>query len=497
MAAAGGTVSFQILLNDLTAGDTISLTGMAAACPVEVFRALPVQVTHNTGVHGFTTPDWETAKAYATRKAPFYVYDALEPVGKAGVAAEGTTQALYVAVTLPLSARPGTYPVALTLTAGAETVELTSTVEVTAARVEEETLMITNWFSLANMARLHNVEPWSEAHWDYIRRYGQLMRRARQNTFMATRDLVVVTRDAAGTLQFDFSRAERFISMYLDMGFTCIEGAPVIGRVNWDANAFLIATPEGRVPCLSEEGYAMASAFLTAWGDFLADHGWYDLLVQHVGDEPHEGCADEYRVFSGIVRKYLPGVPLIDAVEMAGLNGAVDIWVPKDDFYEKNRAAFEAHRAKGDDVWFYTCCIPGGYYANRLLDMPLVRSRMLHWGNYVYDLPGFLHWGLNQCRADQDPYEETCPEHGSPDHRLPTGDTHVVYPSRDGKEVYGSMRLEMMKAGAEEYELFWKLALQDKELADDLAHQCFKAFNACDCTAEELEETRAALLRAF
>ncbi len=501
VAAAGGSASFQVLLNGLVPGDTLTATWDCGAFPAQAFRELPVQVTHNTGIKGFTVEDipadWETAKAYATRPAPFWVYDALEPVGKAGVPVSAATEALYLSVSAPLSARPGTYPVSLRLQAGEQSAVLQGQLEITRAAIPEETLAITNWFSVGKMAAAHGLAPYSQPHWDMVRRYGELMRRARQNVFWVTWDNLVIGRDAAGDYTFDFSRIQRLIEMYLSMGFTQIEGAPIYSRENWDATVFFIPGPEGRIPALSPEGYALSAALLTAWGAFLQENGWYDLLTQHVGDEPHEGCADEYRILSGIVRKFLPGVPLIDAVEMHGLNGAVDIWVPKDDFYERNQSAFEAHRAKGDELWFYTCCIPGGFYANRLLDMPLIRSRMLHWGNYRYNLTGFLHWGLNQWRPDQDPYAETCPEHGAPNHRLPAGDTHVVYPSKDGKEVYGSMRLEAMRGGAEEYELLCQLAAVDKEKADTLVSMCFKAFNACDCPAETFEEVRAQLLRSF
>ena len=156
------------------------------------------------------------------------------------------------------------------------------------------------------------------------------------------------------------------------MGFQKIEGQPIFGRDSWDADVFKITTPKGRVLASSDEAYEYVTAMLNAWRAFLKENGWYDRLIQHVGDEPHDKVATEYRVLSGIVRKLLPGVKLLDAVERYELQGAVDIWVPKDDFYTRNMDAMERLRSLGDEIWFYTCCIPGGHYANRLLDMPLV-----------------------------------------------------------------------------------------------------------------------------
>lgn len=148
----------------------------------------------------------------------------------------------------------------------------------------------------------------------------------RQNVFWITWDLVNAEKTDAGGYHFDFSNIERLIRMYLGMGFTTIEGAPLYARESWDAAEFGINTPDGKVPSLSPEGYACSAAFLTSWRSFLEARGWYDLLIQHVGDEPHGRAAAEYRILSGIIRKFLPGVPVIDAVETHELSGAVDIW---------------------------------------------------------------------------------------------------------------------------------------------------------------------------
>jgi hypothetical protein len=130
-------------------------------------------------------------------------------------------------------------------------------------------------------------------------------------------------------------------------------------------------------------------------------------MDEWVADEPTETSKQEYRILSGIVRKFMPGVPLLEAVETFDLDGAVDIWIPKNSFYQENREEFEKFRALGDKLWFYTCCFPGGSYLNRLWDMPLLRTRFLHWGNYKYDLEGFLHCGLNHCDKDKDPFQRS------------------------------------------------------------------------------------------
>lgn len=87
---------------------------------------------------------------------------------------------------------------------------------------ETETLRLTNWFSLENMAAYHKLELWTEAHWDMIEQYGWLMREARQTDFLVPAGLAEYTRLEDGTYRFDFTRTKRLIDLYLGMGFRFI-----------------------------------------------------------------------------------------------------------------------------------------------------------------------------------------------------------------------------------------------------------------------------------
>ena len=130
---------------------------------------------------------------------------------------------------------------------------------------------------------------------------------------------------------------------------------------------------------------------------------------------------------------------------------------------------------------------------NRLLDMPLIRTRLLHWGNYLYDLVGYLHWGFNQYKPGQNPFEETCPAHGEGGTtNLPPGDTHIVYPGPEGP--WGSVRLEAMGAGIEDYELLRLLETKNKELADKTVRSCVRSFDDVDEDSAKFSVTHRRLL---
>ena len=471
--ARGARCACQILAATRD-GDPISFS-LDGTLPGQVHRLVDVRVERNTGRQGFVAKPGEDPADYVTRLAPFRVYDALQPLPDACPATNGRA-AFHLLWRIPKETEPGVYAATFRLTGRESAAAIPVRIRVHPARVPEHgSLKVTNWFSLENMASRHGLELWSEPHWRMIERYGRMMRDARQNHFIVSPRLTNATRAADGTWCFDFSRTERFIRLFFDLGFACLEGGHVGSRLHWSDPDFVLAA-DRTVKATGPEGYRFLAQWLPAWREFLAGRNWLGRALQYVADEPTDTSAADYRVLAGIVRKFLPDVRLIDAVERPELGGAVDIWVPKNSYYEQHRDAFEEHRALGDEIWFYTCCIPGGRYCNRLLDMPLLRSRYLHWGNFLHDLKGFLHWGLNHYKATQDPFEENAPAHGEGGTtNLPPGDTHLVYPGTDGP--WASVRLHAMAMGAEDHELLRQVEATDPAAARDICQSCLPAFD--------------------
>jgi len=193
----------------------------------------------------------------------------------------------------------------------------------------------------------------------------------------------------------------------------------------------------------------------------------------------------------------MPGVPLIEAMIYPAIEGSMDIWVPTNEGFDKHREHFERVQKLGDTVWFYTCWNPGGKYLNRFMDLHLLKTRYLHWGNYKYGLTGYLHWGFNQYLGDQDPYELTCPFLAPNVHsrRVPAGDTHIVYPGADGPLL--SMRLEAMRSGVEDYELLQQLAAYNREAADEILNTCMTSFTEVNTDLFVFDEAYRNLLKTL
>jgi hypothetical protein len=491
-SARGGRAAFQVLLRGVRKGDPLVCTFEGGVAP-EIYQLIDVNVPENSGPPCSAIPPDQPKPDYVVRKAPYRVYDALKPL-REGDAARGDTDALYVSFRVPRDARPGLQKSRLHVRTGDQKVAIEVTLTVHAAVVPEQGhLRVTNWFNTGHMARLHKVEPWSEPHWEILRQYARMMRRGRQTDFIPVGPERAKTDD--GSWQFDFSRTERMIRMFLDEGFTHIE-LPHIANHDRRKEAvapFVVYVDGTPTPGTSHEAYVFLAQYLTAWAEMLRRNGWYDRAIQHVVDEPSPKDFDTYRIMAGTVRKFLPGVPLIDALGNPELDAAVDIWVPLSQSYEDHRDGFEAHRRRGDTLWFYTCCAPSGFYLNRFIDTEVLRTRLLHWANWRYRLDGYLHWGLNQVIPEQDPFENTCPPHG-PYHsfHLPPGDSHITYPGTDGP--WSSVRFEAMGSGIEDYELLRIVGQRDEKLADDICTQIVRSFTDYNATVDAFDAAQRRLL---
>lgn len=269
-----------------------------------------------------------------------------------------------------------------------------------------------------------------------------------------------------------------------------IEGGHFAGRTGGEWNAATFSTSLGGPPATSVAGNADIAGAAGQLMEEIERNGWRGRWVQHVADEPVAANAADYRIMVGMVHKYMPGIRVIDATMDPALAGSVNIWCPQCHEYQAHRKEFEAQRALGDGVWFYTCCVPGGRWLNRLMDMELLRPALLGWAGAFYGLEGFLHWGLNHYRPEQDPFRESVVRHGGRS-KLPAGDTHVVYPGREGP--WSSVRLEAQREGIEDLELLNELKARDAGAALEIMRPVVKGFDRYTRDAAVLRAARKRL----
>jgi hypothetical protein len=100
---------------------------------------------------------------------------------------------------------------------------------------------------------------------------------------------------------------------------------------------------------------------------------------------------------------------------------------------------------KKDDLWTYYCSAQCGHcVSNRFFCNESLRTRVIGYQLYKYNITGFLHWGYNfyytrYSKRKIDPYVIT-----DGDAFAPAGDAFSVYPAPDNKP-YRSLRLVAFK----------------------------------------------------
>lgn len=349
---------------------------------------------------------------------------------------------------------------------------------------DKRNLYVTNWFFPDLIASRYNVERYTPAFYRIFEKYLAHMADHRQNIGVVPMlDLVDVTCAGKNKMAFSFDRLDKYISLLRKYGLDdLLEGWHIGNRSDripgWQKGKDIYFLAEimkfdgkkgqrSTAPVDSEEARRFLNQFLPALCGYLKSKKLTGKWVQHICDEPGKEYVEEYRRFADLVRAYMPGIRIIDALQGTTDDLGIDIPVVflttlVNDFY----SGIPSLRQAGRDVWMYICCHPGGHWPNRFMDFALIKTRILHWINFFYGCRGYLHWGYN-CWPQPDPYLEVAPALGSDGFILPAGDSHIVYPGSDGP--VNSIRFDVQRDSIEDYELLLQLAGTDRRKAMALA----------------------------
>ena len=218
--ARAGTISAHILINGLERGQRIRFSirrGGKAVPNAQWYRLIDVPVELNTGPSMWAEKKHQH-NPHVIRRAPFRVYDAMEPV-KGSLTTKSDTLALRVHVPVPRNGKPGqrSYEVLVSSRGECQTLRLSARVHSPIIPpVGANSFPYTVWPSLENMADRHGLDRWSEAHWRMMRKYADMMVHARQNTFM-TRLHHIFTIEGE-RLVLDTAKLRRHVRMFTSAG---------------------------------------------------------------------------------------------------------------------------------------------------------------------------------------------------------------------------------------------------------------------------------------
>ncbi len=378
-------------------------------------------------------PDDEiVAKAPTSLPDPYWEGQTI-PVGA------GQAQPLWIEIAIPRDVAAGDYSGELRVTNGTTEMNLPVALHVWDFDLPvERHLSIINWGQFPGRTFAQRLAADQANYFELYREYCDFLVAHRQTDLMGNLDWIERREDGSSANTFDTERLERHAEVAFDAGIRQIH-LHAAGQ-----KTASILDPASRVEVPEKEGGAERLSQLKALEQLIQQKGWQGRFLVAITDEPFIHHEESFAAAVDLVHKTAPSVRIIEAVETQYL-GNLDIYVPKLSHLNLWFADFDRQRKEQQgELWFYTCCHPAGRYPNRFLDQSLLKVRVLHWINYLYDLQGYLHWGLN-FYGSEDPYSEE-----GISRELPLGDRAIVYPGE--ARILGSLRFSTQRDGLQDYE---------------------------------------------
>lgn len=421
-------------------------------------------------------------------------------------------QPIWVTVAVPRSAQPGDYTGEFIVEgkSGGQSFTLKKKIglKVYPVVLEEPSLWVTNWYSTSpeKLKLLNNgqeVVPYSDRYWELMEQFALVMKEVYQNVALVSPLRLTRFEQKDKQYQFDFTNFDKTVQLFLEKGgIKRIEGGHIGGRTgDWNSQ-FAVSVPEQKdgkqvftnYPITSEIATNFYRQFIPALMNHLKEKGWDQIYCQHIADEPTEVNIKSYTDISRFVKKLAPDVKIIEACHTHDLENMIDIWVPQLNFYADGYDFYKTRQKAEDEVWFYTCLAPQGDFANRFIEQPLLKTRLIHWLNFRYGATGYLHWGMNYWNTEN-PYEETTGINLEGGNILPGGDSWFVYPANGRFNT--SIRFAAMRDGIADYTLLQMLAQKDEALAKELCRQMVYNWTRYDMEENHFRSIRRQILETL
>ena len=389
---------------------------------------------------------------------------------------------VWITIHVPRDLPAGFYRGDITLRAGAATTNVPIELEVlngTLPDPQDYSFYLNIWQHPNGVARAHNVELWSEKHWELLSKYAENMAQHGQKSILTSiihdpwnsqcgyEFPTMVewlfpgewTLEETSSFEWNFEKFDRYVELMMAAGirskiemYAMVKGpGPTpdtsIRYLDTRNNEYRTEVLKAGDP----KWFAAWKAFFPALKEHLVEKGWWEIAYLGFDEKPAEvmdamfklvdEAAPEYRmILSGGHAAERENVELVLYLESLTNSRR---W--KEEIAPMARAVQE----RGEMVSFYTACVP--HYPNTFLYSSLKESRMIPWIARKYGLDGYLRFIFNAFPDDV---------WTQPNFKWHSGDLFWVYPGPDGP--LDGMRWELMRQGIQDYEA-WRIAY---EMAD-------------------------------
>ena len=366
-----------------------------------------------------------------------------------------TARPVWLTFDIPTDAAAGIYTGTLNISARKQKAQrLNISLEVlpqTLPAAKDWAFHLDLWQHPSAVARVNNVKPWSEEHWQLLECQMKMLADAGQKVITATinkdpwnhqcydafEDMIVWTKNADGSWAYDYSVFDRWVQFMMQLGVTkminCYSMIPWNNELRYyDAAAeqhVNISAKPG-----SKEFTALWTPFLKDFRKHLEENDWLTItniamderspqdmkatldLLQTVAPEFGVSLADNHKSY----RQY----PFLKDICLA--------------FGQTFDEADLAHRRQNNLIsTYYVCCVDK--FPNVFTFSNPAEAAYIAWYATAAGFDGFLRWAFNSWVEN--------PVVDSRFRTWPAGDTYIVYPG-----ARSSIRFERLREGIQDAE---------------------------------------------
>ncbi len=368
---------------------------------------------------------------------------------------KGVLQPIWLSIEFPPTAKPGIYHGTVELANGQKITKLPYRVEVQDNALPEPsewTYHLDLWQHPAAIARVENLELWSDAHFKAMGPYYEMLAKAGQKivttsiieepwghqTYDDFPSLIKWTKKANGSWEYNYSLFDQYVDFVMSCGIR--EQINCYTMVPWSLNfayydeamkqdTFLNAKPG------SAEYTSHWSSFLKDFEQHLKQKGWFDKTVIAMDERPLEAMKHVLALVKGLNPKWKVSIAA-NSANIVEIQDQLFEFSPAMEFQMKEDMLAD-RQAKGFKTTFYTCCAES--HPNGFTFSPPAESAFLAWYAYAKGYDGYLRWAFNSW--PEDPMTDSRFKNWS------GGDTYQVYPL-----ARTSIRFEKMIEGIQDYE---------------------------------------------
>ena len=385
------------------------------------------------------------------------------------ILAVGARRGLWLTVQVPQNAKPGAYKGTVELVSAGKKSRYSYTVKVidrTLPEPKEWAFHLDLWQNPYAIARVHNVELWSDEHFEAMRPYMLKLASAGQKAITATLidrpwdgqtydpfgSMVTWVKKADGTWWYDFTIFDRWVEFMMECGIdkeiTCFSMIPWKLSFRYYDQA---THSHKNINCApGEEAYARFwGGMLSAFSAHLKEKGWFDKTFISMD----ERSLQQMQAAIKVIKEYAPGMKISMAgnyhpeIEADIHDYCLDIFA----YGAYTPELLAARRAQGKVSTYYTCC--SAEYPNLFTFSDPADAAFIALEALAKDLDGYLRWAYNSWTVT--------PEEDSRFTAWPAGDTYVVYPFS-----VSSVRWERLVQGIQLFEKY-KILLAEAKAAGD------------------------------